>query len=158
MKPLYPDNYWEVEINWSRPRTYERVRDEGHELDECAYLYLVTAKYSKTKTIYVGKTYHQTVSVRLKQQDHLDRYAAFVKNYPNHRFYVSLGQVKVLNGKITSSRIDSIERILIYANEPDHAHNVSSFYEHGVKGSYHIFNRGSKAGLPREIMLGVFAK
>jgi hypothetical protein len=160
MKPLYPDEYWKVDVTWSKPSAYKKIRDEGHELDEFAYLYLITAKYSSNspKSIYIGKTYQQCVSDRLNQKDHRARYAAFVKTYPRHSFHISFGEVEISHGNITAKRIDDIERILIYSNEPEHAHNVQNFYEHGVKGSYAITNKGYRATLPKHIMLGVFAK
>jgi len=160
MKPLYPDEYWEVEVNWSKPSAYENIRDNGHELDEYAYLYLITARYSSNapKSLYVGKTYQQSVSKRLKQKDHRARYAAFTKHYSKHDFYISFGEVSLSYGNITEKRIDDIERILIYVNDPEHAQNVQNICEHGVKGSYAITNAGYRASFPKEVMLGVFTK
>ena len=160
MRPLYPDEYLAIDIEWSRPSSYERVRARGHELDRVAQLYLITAKasFSRAKSLYVGKTYRQTVSTRLAQQDHQARYAAFKKHYPRHRFLISLGVVTLLEGRLTAGRLGELEKILIYANDPEHAFNVQNFYEHGVKGSYEVVNHGHRAGLPKAIMLGVFAE
>lgn len=160
MKPLYVDDYWDVEIKWTRPRPYVEVRENGCYHDESAYLYLITAKYSKNKSkcIYVGKTFDQCVSKRLNQADHQKRYAAFIKNYPRHKFFVSHGLVTINNGKIIRSRIKDVENILIYSNDPEHCHNVQNFYNHGVKGSYLIKNFGYKSSLPQIISLGVFVK
>jgi len=160
MQPLYHQDYWEVEIDWKRPKKYERARDEGSDHDEFAHLYLISARYgsSEPKALYIGKTWKQTVATRLCQDDHKKRYAAFVKNYPRHSFYVSYGIVSVNDAKLTEKRLDAIERILIFTNEPEHAYNVQHLYEHGVTGSYEIQNRGSRCHLPRIIRLGVFVK
>ena len=160
MKPLYEDDYWDIEINWTRPILYEKIREEGCSHDSIAKLYMITAKYSRNnpKCIYIGKTYKQCVSTRLKQIDHKKRYAAFIKNYPRHKFYVSHGLVTINNGKIVSSRIGDVEKILIYSNDPTHGHNVQNIYNHGVKGSYLIKNSGYKSSLPQIISLGVFVK
>lgn len=160
MEPLYGDDYWDIAIQWTRPRSYEKVRGSWCKHDDDANLYLITAKYSKnrSKCIYIGKTYDQWVSKRLTQEDHKKRYAAFVKNYPNHKFFVSHGIVSMKKGKIVRSRIKEIEIILIYSNDPEHCHNVQNFYNHGVTGSYSIENFGYKSTLPKVISLGVFVK
>ena len=160
MEPLYHVESWEIEIEWKRPKKYKRVIEEGSVHDDSANLYLISARYgsANTKAIYIGKTWAQWVSKRLTQLDHKKRYAAFVKNYPRHAFYVSHGIVVINDGRLTKKRLDDIERILVYTNEPDHAHNVRNFYEHGVTGSYEIYNRGSRCTLPKFIALGVFVR
>lgn len=160
MRPLYPDDFWEVDIYWSRPNLYRNIRGSGHDLDDWAYLYLLSVKYARyaRKPVYIGKTYHQSVSVRLNQDDHKKRYAAIVQNYPRHQLFVSYGCVKLKHGKITEKRISDIEKILVHANDPDHSHNVKNFYYHGVSGSYDIRTRGYRCGLPVRIKLGVFVQ
>jgi len=158
MEPLQHEEYWDIEIAWSRPKEYERVLEEGSPHDELAHLYLISARFGtkSPKAIYVGKTYDQFVKKRLSQPDHQKRYSQFVKDYPRHRFYVSHGVVTNHDGKLTRKRIDEIERILIYANKPQHAYNVQNFWTHGVTTAYQIENRGSRCTLPRTITLGVF--
>ena len=158
MEPLHHEEYWNIEIEWSRPKTYERLLDEGSPHDDLAHLYLISARMGtdSPKAIYVGKTYDQWVSKRLSQPDHKRRYAEFIIAYPRHNFYVSHGIVKIQNGKLTRKRIDDIERILIYVNEPLHAHNVQNFWQHSVTTPYQIENRGSRCTLPRTIALRVF--
>ena len=160
MEQLHHEGYWNIEIEWSRPKAYGRLLDEGSPHDEDAHLYLISARFSTSshKAIYVGKTYDQWVSKRLSQADHKRRYSDFTKNYPRHNFYVSHGIVTNHDGKLTRKRIDDIERILIYANEPLHAHNVQNFWQHSVTTPYQIENRGSRCTLPRTISLGVFVK
>lgn len=160
MKPLYHEQYWPVEIEWSRPKSYERLIEEGSFYDDYAHLYLISARYRdyQPKLLYIGKTYSQWVTKRLTQKDHRKRYATFLENYPNHNLSVSHGVITVNNGKITPKRLSDIERILIYTNEPQHAHNVQNYYSHGVTGSYLIENRGSKCTLPSTISLGIFIK
>lgn len=160
MEPLSHEDYWNVQIDWSLPQEYERLLELGSPNDDLAHLYLISARYGKNepKTIYIGQTYNQWVSKRLTQADHQSRYADFVENYSRHRLYVSHGIVTVHDGKITRKRINDIERILIYTNDPTHAHNIKNFQGHGVSTPYQIENRGSRCTLPRQISLGVFVR
>ena len=159
-EPLFKDDFWEVHIKWTRPRAYERVRDEGSDYDDSACLYYICAQFStgQPKVLYIGQTYQQSVSLRLQQPDHKNRYAAFVRNYPKHRFSVSHGIVSIVDGHLTQRRVDDVERLLIYANDPEHTHNVQHIYQHGVSGSYVITNTGYRSGLPRYLRLGVFVE
>lgn len=158
MQPLSHQEAMEVEIDWKRPKEYARLLQEGSEHDENAKLYLITARYSKadSKVIYIGMTYAQQVSRRLAQADQKKHHAAFEKEYPRHKFFVSHGVINILSGNLTQKRLDDIKRILVYTNEPEHAHNVQNLYKHGVTGSYRIKNKGSKGTLPRLISLGIF--
>lgn len=160
MKPLWHEECWNIKVEWSRPKEYDRLLNEGSQHDEHAHLYLISARFgtNASKAIYIGKTYDQWVSERLSQTDHKLRHADFIKNYPRHMFYVSHGIVTNNDGKITEKRIDDVERILIYANEPQHAHNIQNFWQHGVTAPYKIENQGSRCTLPRTIALGIFAK
>lgn len=159
MEPLYPDEHWLVEINWSRPTLYERLlEDGGSPHDDGAYLYLISARFSGNapKALYIGQTYSQWVTKRLTQRDHKRRYETFAEEYPRHSLFVSHGYVTVHGGKLTAKRLDDIESILIYTNDPTHAHNVKNFYRHGVASPYFIENKGSRCTLPKTIALGVF--
>ena len=160
LEPLIISDSWEVRIKWTRPRSYERVREEGSDHDDSAYLYYIRAQFSnrRPKLLYIGKTYTQSVSIRLGQPDHRNRYDEFTRLYPIHRFTVSHGIVSVESGRITRRRIDDIERLLIYANDPSHAYNVQNINQHGVARSYIVTNTGYRSGLPRSLLLGVFAK
>lgn len=160
MKPLWHEEYVNIEVHWSRPKDYDRLLEEGSPHDELARLYLISARFGTkpSKAIYVGKTDAQSVIKRLTQPDHQRRYINFVNDYPRHRFYVSHGIVTNHQGKLTQKRIDDIERILIYANEPQHAHNIKNFWRHGVTTPYQIENRGFRCTLPRVIALGVFVR
>ncbi len=39
LRQLFEDDFWDVDINWSRPKLYENVIEYGAELDDEAYLY-----------------------------------------------------------------------------------------------------------------------
>ncbi|MCG8604499.1 hypothetical protein MJD09_05795 [bacterium] len=161
LEPLFEDDFWEVHIKWTNLRAYTRVRDEGSEYDDSAHLYYICAQFSSgaPKVLYIGQTYRQSVSMRLRQPDHKNRYAAFIRNYPRHHFSVSHGIVTVTNGRLTKRRIDDTERLLIYANDPEHAYNVKNFYQHGVvTGSYFLINTGHRGSLPLSLRLGVFVE
>lgn len=159
VKPLYEDEFWDVSIEWKLPTEYSRLLVDGSKHDGSAHLYMISARFAKSppKGKYIGKTWHQDVSTRLKQPDHKKRFAAFKGVHPDHRFYVSHGILSISNGNLTNNRLAEIEKILIYANDPDHSGNVKNFYEHGVNGSYAIENTGYRCALPRKIQLGVFA-
>lgn len=158
LESLLQDDYWEVYIQWTRPCLYKRVRGEGSKHDSSAHLYYIRAKYptGRPKVLYIGKTYQQSVSMRLDQRDHRDKYAVFTNRYPKHRFSVSHGIVSIAHGKITRDRIDDIERLLIYAISPED--NVQNINQHGVNKSYFVTNRGYRSSLPRFLWLGLFAK
>ena len=128
MQRLYHKEAWEVEIEWTRPKEYTRLLSEGSDRDECANLYLISARYgaANAKTIYIGQTYTQLVRKRLSQPDHKKRFAAFVKNYQRHGFFVSLGIITIKEGNLTRKRLDDIERILIYANDASHSAFLSN--------------------------------
>jgi len=160
LTPLFKNEFWNVEISWSRPTTYENVIYYGTDRDDEAYLYIIAAKYgsNKSKILYIGKTYKQTVSVRLNQEDHKKRYRKFRKEYPRHKLYISYGIVKMKNGKLNSNRIKEIEKILIYSNKTEHSYNVSNLSYHGVTDSYKIKNSGYKHTLPEYLYLGVFSR
>lgn len=159
MKPLFEDEFWDVTIEWKKPKEYSRLLLEGSDHDSTAQLYLISARFAKaaSKGKYIGKTFQQKVTIRLKQPDHKKRYAAFTGIHPNHKFFVSHGVITMNNGKLTENRLAEIEQILIYSNDPTHSGNVKNFYEHGVTGSYLINNVGYRCSLPKKIQLGVFA-
>lgn len=72
MEQLYHEEYWPIEVEWSRPREYDRLLDEGSTHDESANLYLISARYKNNtpKLLYIGQTFNQWVSKRLTQPDH----------------------------------------------------------------------------------------
>jgi len=158
MQPLHHQEYWAIEVEWSRPKVYENVLSHGSEHDEYSNLYLISARFSTNtpKLLYIGKTFDQWVSKRLSQPDHIERHDKFLEHYSRHKLFVSHGYITVHGGRLTRQRLDDIERILIYTAEPAHAHNVKNFNAHGVRSSYRIENKGYKCTLPRVVTLGVF--
>ena len=160
MKPLWHEDYWSVQISWSRPKEYDRLLLEGSPHDKTANLYLISARYGKSasKTVYIGQTYQQWVSKRLSQDDHKKRRDSIISKYPRHKLYVSHGVILIRNGVLTRKRVGEIKQILIYSNDLTHAHNIKNYWKHEVSTSYRIENRGSKCTLPKEIALGVFVK
>ena len=160
MNPVFEDDFWRVQIKWSKPIPYETARDEGSDHDETANLYMITARFSKKeqKFIYLGKTYKQYVQKRLNQSDHHARYAAIIKNHPKHKIFLRYGTVKLEAGKTTNKRIDDLERVLIYCLDDEHSKNLKSIYSHGVTDSYEIISSGSRGTLPKCLALGFFSK
>ena len=157
---LYPDMFWEVNITWSRPCKYESFLKNGSSSVGGAKLYKVTGRFGKSdpKLFYLGKTYKQKVTKRLTQQDHKDRYNNLRKEYPRHQLYVSLGVVELDEGRITATRIDQIESLLIFAHDEDHIINIKNINEHKITEQYRIYNRGYKSPLLKEVLLGVLGK
>ncbi len=158
MKPLYEEESWHVSISWKKPMLYDSLVENGSAHDETANLYMILGRYSSNsaKILYIGKTVDQWVSKRLGQQDHKNRYAAFIGNYPRHWFQVSLGVITMHNGNKTAKRIGDIEQLLIFVHDSEHRRNVKNVYNHGVTGSYRIENTGFKCTLPKCLMLGIF--
>lgn len=158
MNPLYPDDFWEASIGWSRPMGYDNLLAYGSNHDETANFYMILGRYSNkpAKILYIGMTFRQWVSKRLGQLDHQKRYAAFIGHNKRHRFQVSHGSLIMKNGNITRNRIEDIEKLLIHANYSAHSRNIKSIYTHGVSGSYLIHNTGYKCTLPGTISLGIF--
>ncbi len=102
MKKLYPEIFWEVDINWSKPHLYENFLLNGSEYDESAFIYKITGRYSGKahKLFYIGKTYHQYIITRLNQEDHKKHFKKLSKEYPKHKLYVSLGIIEMEEGNI----------------------------------------------------------
>ena len=157
MKPLY-DEFWDTSIQWTRPMEYDSLVVNGSDHDEEANFYMIIGRFSNkpTKILYIGMTFEQWVSRRLRQRDHQNRYAAFIKNYAHHRFQVSHGLLTIHNGNITEKRVKDIEQLLIYSNDSEHSRNLKSIYSHGVTSSYAIENTGYKCTLPKKISFGLF--
>jgi hypothetical protein len=158
VKPLYAGEFWDVSVQWMRPMAYDTLTSNGSEHDLSANFYMILGRYSyqPAKVLYIGMTFQQSVSKRLNQRDHQNRYAAFIGNYKHHWFQVSHGLLTMHNGNITEKRVKDIEQLLIYANDSAHARNLKSIYTHGVTGSYQVHNKGYKATLPSKLSIGLF--
>jgi hypothetical protein len=158
MKALAGDIPFKITIRWTRPRSYSDALESDCEHDYKAGLYLISARYSNLtpKGIYVGKTWDQYVSLRLRQRDHRARYSSFHRLYSRHAFSVSYGILKFENGRMTKKRLGEIERILIYSNDPTHSQNRSGIWKHSVSDSYEIRNTGYRCSLPKRVSLGIF--
>ena len=158
MKPLLEEEPRNISIKWTRPKPYEAVFNSKCEHDDHAKLYMILRRFSDAapKVIYIGKTWHQCVRTRLRQPDHRNRFRRFQENYPRHSFFVSYGIVSIDYGILTKKRVDEIERILIYASNPEHTENRCNIWTHKVTDAYLINNTGSRGSIPRKIRLGVF--
>ena len=122
---------------------------------------------SPPKIFYIGKVPHSSVSRRLMQPDHRDRYEQLCSDHPRHLFRVSLGAVKLEHGNINARLIDEIESILIFATHHSKPHaiessarmiNKSKRFKFGLRYPYIIQNAGSRTPLPREVHYGVFIR
>jgi hypothetical protein len=160
MKPVFEDDYWDVAIQWTKPISYDKAKNEGSKHDEFAYLYMISVRYStnKHKPVYIGKTFEQDVQTRLKQYDHVARYKKISNAHPKSRIFVRYGLVSMDTGKVTKKRIKDIENILIYCYDNDHCKNIKSIYTHGVSDSYSISNSGYRSELPKTLAFGFFER
>ena len=151
---------WSAEIYWSRPLLYDKARDFHYEANDISNIYKITGKYSKFnhKMLYIGKTYAQSVCIRLNQKDHIIRYENIREQYPRFKIYVSFGSIHLKYGKLTRKRIDEIESLLIYAHEFDDIQNKNKLFSLNVKDQYKIINKGYAYPLNKEIAYGIFTR
>ncbi len=152
----------EIEIKWSKPIKYEEFLEDGLDGEQYVYLYMIIGKYSENpyKLFYIGKTYSNIVFYRLKNKDHKERYAKIKKNFPRHELFISLGFIKLSDGKnITKKLIDEIESILIYTNYNKYIFNKNKIYSYKIDNEYKITNKGFKyIPLYKKINYGIFVK
>ena len=159
LSALREEDYWNVEISWTRPKKYEAIITQGSIYDDEAQLYMISGRYGKYphKLFYLGKTYSQSVSKRITQPDHQKRYNMLKKRHPKHVLCISHGIVSIEGGRIVYDRLKEIENILVYTSAiSTNSINIANTVQHGVKKPYYIYNKGSKCELPREIYLGLF--
>lgn len=160
LKILYEDLCWAAEIHWSRPILYDNAKDFYYEANEISNLYKITGKYSKFKhkLFYSGKTYAQSVRIRLNQKDHIDRHEIIKGKYPRFRLYVSFGAITLTYGKLTRMRINEIGALLIYAHDFEDLQNKNKLFSLNVNEQYTIINKGYSFPLHKEIAYGIFVK
>src|SRR3989442_705355 len=113
LQPLDAEQFWEVEIHWTKPLAYQQLLDAGCKHDDSAQLYHILARSAVTahKSLYIGHTYDQCISVRLAQPDHTNRYADFIRKHPRHAVWVSCGIITMTHGKRTRKRVQDIESL-----------------------------------------------
>ena len=158
---LYPGDFKEITIKWSKPIIREEFIEEGSIDDEYAQLYMIIGKYGKKSNLfYIGKT-DGCVSDRLIQSDHLEKLNKWKENH-RQKFYVSLGTAKILEGNITQNVINNIETLLIYSHSNEDnkfIKNIKNRYSYNIKNNqYRIINKGYRKPLYREVILGIFFK
>jgi len=158
MNTLPDEIITKVAITWTRPIDYDRLIETSHPKDDEAHLYMITARFSTktSKIVYIGKTYKQNVSTRLKQPDHKKRRKLLHRKYKKHKLRVSLGLVSISGGNCTRRRIDEVESLLIYAGYQPTSINLRKIWDHRVADSYEIRNFGYRNGLPSRICFGLF--
>ena len=159
---LYPGDFKEITIKWSKPIIREEFIEEGSIDDEYAQLYMIIGKFGKKSNLfYIGKT-DGYVSDRLTQKDHLEKYKEWKKDHPRQKFHVSLGTMKISEGRITKNLINNIETLLIYSHYNDdfqYIKNVKNAYSYNITNvQYRIINEGSRKPLYEEIIFGIFYK
>jgi len=160
MKFLFEDDSWIASINWSKPVEYLKVKKFGSRYDGSPKLYKITGQYlnNPPKLLYVGKTYKQSVSRRLNQQDHIKRYDEIKDEHPKHKILISLGNIIVENGILNSKRVDEIESILIYTHDSDFIFNDKKLNYLPMKEQYVVRNTGYSAPFYKEIKFGITVK
>ncbi|MGH7774300.1 MAG: hypothetical protein ACREQA_18905 [Candidatus Binatia bacterium] len=154
MEPVDEELAWWVRIYWRRWRSIEKVLDDS--MDEDAYLYAIWGCFgTSARLLYIGKVYDQYAGFRLTQPDHARRRKTIVRRYPRHRLAVSLGEIVMPYGeKLTRTRVDEVERLLIFANLPEL--NRQNRETHSVQWDYVIENNGSFGTMYRWLHYGLF--
>ncbi len=160
MQKIFDENFYKVEIKWTNPIRYENIFNLPEEKMELAWYYKILAKYAtgEYKLLYIGKT-ERTVSQRLNDRDHINKVNRFKKEYPNHKFFVSLGNVYKPD-YLNPTKVDQIETLLIFAHGYlPYITNEKKVWAHRIKNDYEITNRGFRKDVMfRSIALGVFVK
>jgi hypothetical protein len=113
----------------------EKLIENGSCHDEFAQLYMMIGKYSEHLNLfYIGKT-NGCVSDRLLQNDHLEKYNDWTKKHPRNKIHVSLGTIKLSEGRVNQRIIDDIETLLIYSHyNEDHKYmkNKKNIYSYNI--------------------------
>lgn len=145
--------YW-VRIHWRRWRDIDKFFDDPQ--DDHANLYAIWGRFgSSARLLYVGKVYDQYAGFRLTQKDHAQRRKTMVRRYPRHRLVISLGEMEMsYGGKVTRSRVDEVERLLIFGNLPEL--NRQYRQTHGAQWDYVMENTGSFGTMYRWLHFGLF--
>jgi hypothetical protein len=158
---LYPEEFSEVSINWTKPTLFENFINLDHDKQWNAYLYKILVKYptGSFKMVYLGKTYYQFASGRLSNPDHQNKYESIKKKYPHHKIYVSMGDITTSKKK-NAGLIDSVEKLLIYSHSNDDFELINSKNKnhHGLTYGLRIINMGYKTNMYSEIAMGVHYK
>lgn len=175
---LFKDASLKAKILWSDPVLYDDVLNgeyciiESENIDFNNYgdndndfwvndfknvnsnFYMILGQWSqKIKLFYIGKT-KKSVFNRLKQQDHKRRKKEMEEDHPKHKLLISFGDLYMEYGcNKTSKRIDDIESLLIYAQEPEY--NKNKIFNHKVESDYWIKNYGYTDPLYKQLHYGL---
>ena len=176
---LFKDDVpWKAKISWTEPVLYDdllddedcvtkfdlKINDNDGEDDFLvkefnedinSNFYMILGQWGQKKRLfYIGKTETPSVIDRLKQIDHKNLKKKLEKKFTRHKLLISLGDLYMgIASNITSQRVDDIESLLIYANDPEcNEHNV---LDHSVKPDYWIKNYGCYKPLYRQLHYGL---
>lgn len=146
-----------VSIEWTKPVTHDVLKTGLVESDETAFFYIIIALINKKWVpFYIGKVYSQSVSERHKNTDHLRKIEGLTKDHPDVIWHIMLGTPSLLEGKITTDKVDYIEGLLIYSNWHEALINRSKINGFISNKHIHIINTGFTDPLHKEIGYGVF--
>ena len=115
-----------VAIEWSNPMAHDMLNSGLSDSDDSAYLYSIIGLFDgEWWPYYIGMVYSQQVSIRHKNQDHINRLARLRKMHPNTVWHLTLGTPTVDGKRITKRLIEKVEGLLIYAHWHDECVNES---------------------------------
>nr|WP_321497794.1 hypothetical protein [uncultured Methanolobus sp.] len=181
-KALYPYDAWKSVIVWSKPISYDDFVNGVEQFDdsedtyetacslnvESTYItkplsdkgpnfYMILGKWSdKLKCFYLGKTTN-SIYKRVTARDHKDRKEQMHNDYSKHKLLISKGHFYMGDwANKTKKRIDEIESLLIYANEP--FYNDKKRLTNRVNRDYWIKNCGHYEPLYEELYYGLSVK
>ena len=160
MKLLYSDYCWTAQIYWSKLFNYDRFLINCGINEDFTFSYIIFGQYSKfsRRIFYIGKTYDQYIHTRISQKEHKIRIQTLRSKHPKFKFYICIGKLEIINGKISRKRIDQIESLLIFSSDSDYLINKNKVFSLRLKDHYKVVNHGYHKPLPKQIILGLFTQ
>lgn len=158
-KILYSEDLLNVEIKWSKPCSYENLKEYEPANEDYGYFYKILGKYStkKFKLFYIGMTEVQYISRRLFNADHKKKRQNFQKDYPKHKLWLSVGIIQNIDECLNKLTIRDVESLLIYSCANDNNSDISNKQNKLIhKKNYRIVNSGFLEGMSKEIVQGLF--
>ncbi len=141
-------NYQRIKINWSKEIPVRKIKKYKDRRNDYLYMIVRRRRYwliPARKVKYIGMTYKQSLSERLKDHHKLPKVLNRLIRFG--RITVRFGQIIPDSGKrVTEKLVRDVESALIYHEQPD-CNEVSKKGYHGRP--LVIYNRGRRKPLPK---------
>lgn len=166
MDRVWPGDVYHAEIHWREPMDYESALSLPYEDQEESYFYKILGGHGQSFSLfYIGKTFRQSVTVRLKNKDHQGNRLKWESEHSKHRLLVSLGDLRSkhfndASTKVQAKIVDDLESMLIYSHSYHlKFKNRQNIGSHQIGFEYHLINSGFlKDKMLSEITYGMFYK